>query len=249
MTLSFIGLPIRLGLRGAGMAASGVATVADHALGLIGKLAGAVTPDGGSDVDLDRSPHEQHERRGQSREDRGPGERTRTRRGPAGTADRPPRARAQTPRRGGPRAVKPATATESAAETDAPAVDQAEAPAPPPTDAPTLPPLEDTPPHVSEEPTLVEELAETGAEDGAGAEVRVAEPWDGYRELSADDIIDRIAGAATAELAAVELYEQSHRRRRTVLVAVERELRRAAAQPGARGGGGAPDQGAAGEPQ
>src|SRR5689334_19972782 len=40
----------------------------------------------------------------------------------------------------------------------------------------------ETPPepaHISEEPELVEEFAEPGAEDGAGAEVHVQEPWDG----------------------------------------------------------------------
>jgi hypothetical protein len=85
---------------------------------------------------------------------------------------------------------------------------------------------EDTPDHVSEEPTLVDEVAEAGAEDGAGAQVHVDEPWENYGELSAEDVIDRITGASTAELAAVQLYEQSHRRRKTVLEAVERELQR-----------------------
>src|SRR5688500_42047 len=33
------------------------------------------------------------------------------------------------------------------------------------------------PAHVSEEPTVVAETAEPGAEGGAGAEVRVDEPW------------------------------------------------------------------------
>jgi hypothetical protein len=75
-------------------------------------------------------------------------------------------------------------------------------------------------------------VAERGAEDGAGAEVHVAEPWENYNELGAEDLIDRITGAPTAVLAAVELYEQTHRHRQTVLDAVERELRRAANQPG-----------------
>jgi hypothetical protein len=55
----------------------------------------------------------------------------------------------------------------------------------------------------------------------------VAEPWDGFRQMAADDVIDRISGASAAELAAVELYELSHRNRRTVLAAVEQELARA----------------------
>ena len=87
-------------------------------------------------------------------------------------------------------------------------------------------PVDPTPTHVSEEAVLVDEVAEAGAEDGAGAEVHVDEPWKHYDELGADDVIDRITGASTAELATVQLYEQSHRRRKTVLEAVERELRR-----------------------
>jgi len=81
--------------------------------------------------------------------------------------------------------------------------------------------------HVSEGLELVESVAEAGAEDGAGAEISVAEPWEGYRQMKAADVIDRISGASAAELAAVELYETNGKRRRTVLSAIERELRRA----------------------
>ncbi|MGH2870719.1 MAG: hypothetical protein ACRDNK_24515 [Solirubrobacteraceae bacterium] len=70
------------------------------------------------------------------------------------------------------------------------------------------------------------ENADPGAEDGAGAEVHVAEPWEGYRQLHAADVVDRITGADQAELAAIELYELSSRRRQTVLDAVLRELER-----------------------
>jgi hypothetical protein len=101
------------------------------------------------------------------------------------------------------------------------------------------PPVADTPPapatdpapaaapaHVSEEPTLVEQFAEPGAEDGAGAEVHVDPPWDGYERMTAKEIIARLNGADAAELAAVELYEATSRRRQTIINAVERELRR-----------------------
>jgi hypothetical protein len=81
------------------------------------------------------------------------------------------------------------------------------------------------PVHVSEEPELVEEVAEPGAEDGAGAEVHVEQPWDGYDQMKAADVIDQLAGASTAELAAVQLYETDTKGRRTVLETVERELR------------------------
>ena len=90
---------------------------------------------------------------------------------------------------------------------------------------PSTPPTAE-PAHVSEEPTLVRELAEPGAEDGAGAEVHVNPPWDGYERMTAKAIIARITGADAAELAAVELFEATSRRRPTILNAVERELRR-----------------------
>lgn len=87
-----------------------------------------------------------------------------------------------------------------------------------------------TPPaHVSEEPELVEAFAEAGAEDGAGAELRVDEPWEGYGQLTAQDVVARIAAADPEELAAVQLYEATHRKREMVLSAVERALRIATA--------------------
>jgi hypothetical protein len=81
--------------------------------------------------------------------------------------------------------------------------------------------------HVSEEPVLVEELAEPGAEEGAGAEVHVDPPWDGYERMNAKHVISRLATAEPTELAAVQLYEASNRRRQTIMTAVERELRKA----------------------
>ena len=90
---------------------------------------------------------------------------------------------------------------------------------------PPAPSAESEPIHVSEEPALVEELAEPGAEDGAGAEVHVVEPWEGYAGMNAREIVSRLAGASPAELAAIQLYESSHRKRQTILNAVQRELR------------------------
>jgi hypothetical protein len=87
--------------------------------------------------------------------------------------------------------------------------------------------------HVSEEPELVEEAAEPGAEDGAGAEVHIREPWKGYAHAGAEEVISRLADATPAEVAAVQLYERTNRSRRTVLAAAERELRAAS-------GGGSP---------
>jgi hypothetical protein len=88
-------------------------------------------------------------------------------------------------------------------------------------------PAEREPLHVSEEPELVEEFAEPGAEDGAGAEIHIEEPWDGYGEMNAKQILTRLGSATPAEMAAVQLYEGSHRRRQTVLNAAQRELRSA----------------------
>jgi hypothetical protein len=95
-------------------------------------------------------------------------------------------------------------------------------------------PLVEEPAHVSEDPVLVEEFAEPGAEDGAGAEVRVDEPWDGYTHMTARDITARLGDANEAELAAVQLYESTHKQRDMVLSAVKRELRIKSA-PGANG--------------
>jgi hypothetical protein len=82
------------------------------------------------------------------------------------------------------------------------------------------------PVHVDEGLELVAETAEPGAEDGAGAQVRVAEPWDGYSALRAADVIERLAQATSEELAAIELYELTSRRRQTVIAAAQRELAR-----------------------
>jgi hypothetical protein len=73
----------------------------------------------------------------------------------------------------------------------------------------------------------VQESAEPGAEDGAGAEVRVAEPWQGYRAMDAADIVDRLVTASRAEMVAVELFELRGRRRKSVVAAAQRALKQA----------------------
>ena len=99
----------------------------------------------------------------------------------------------------------------------------------PPAEPPAAPFANPTPPavpsHVSAEPELVEESADPGAEEGAGAHITVKEPWTGYGQMNARDVIDRARLAGVAELAAIRLYEARHRARRTVLVAVERQLK------------------------
>jgi hypothetical protein len=94
------------------------------------------------------------------------------------------------------------------------------APAPEPEPPPPLEPV-----HVSEEPELVQEVAERGAEDGAGAAVTVDEPWPGYARMTAKQVIERLADATPAELAAVQLYESFNRDRQTVRAAAERNLK------------------------
>jgi hypothetical protein len=95
-----------------------------------------------------------------------------------------------------------------------------------PPDAPPSVPDELIPDHVDEEPVLVAEVAEEGAEDGAGPELNVEAPWDGYDRMAAADIRDRLTAASPAEAAAVELYESAGKSRRSVLDAAGRALRR-----------------------
>jgi len=92
-------------------------------------------------------------------------------------------------------------------------------------DVPPPVPEELIPDHVDEQPVLVAEVAEEGAEDGAGAELRVEPPWEGYDRMTAADIRARLAAAGATEAAAVELYESTRKNRRSVLEAAERALR------------------------
>lgn len=79
--------------------------------------------------------------------------------------------------------------------------------------------------HVSEEPELVMESAEPGAEDEPGPEIHVEEPWEGYDRMKAAEIEARLRDASDELAAVVRLYELSHKRRQTVITAAERRLR------------------------
>jgi hypothetical protein len=79
--------------------------------------------------------------------------------------------------------------------------------------------------HIETEPELVAERADPGAENGAGAALTVDEPWSGYSDCAAQDIIDRLASADPSELAVTQLYEQTHKRRKTVLAALEQAFK------------------------
>jgi hypothetical protein len=89
----------------------------------------------------------------------------------------------------------------------------------------------DEPQHIDDEPELVAEFAEPGAEEGAGPEIHVDEPWGGYRKMRVADIRDRVTVANPAELTVVRLYESANRGRRSVLDAVERRTRELANAP------------------
>ena len=81
------------------------------------------------------------------------------------------------------------------------------------------------PDHVSEEPELVAEFAEAGAEEEAGAEVEVTEPWEGYDRMKAAEIEHRLADGSDELAAIVRLYESAGKKRQKVLRAAERRLR------------------------
>lgn len=95
--------------------------------------------------------------------------------------------------------------------------------APPP--APDTPHPTPNPPHVSEEPELVAEFGEPGAEEEAGAEVNVEEPWEGYDRMRAAEISQRLAEASDEVVAVVSLYETAGKRRQSILRIANRRLR------------------------
>ena len=115
------------------------------------------------------------------------------------------------------------------ADDDTPVTPLRPRPAPPP----PPPPADEPPPAAAEafgppEPTRGEAararevLREAGATaDSPGPEIRIDEPWPGYRKLRAPDIVDRLAAADDATKAMVRLFERGHRKRRTVLAATE----------------------------
>ena len=114
-------------------------------------------------------------------------------------------------------------------ETSAPPEPQSaasEAPAAPAQASGDLEPAPDgpAPTHVDEEAVLVAEFADPGAEDGAGAQIHIDEPWHGYKLLKAPEIIDRLLAEPDDVLVLVLLYERAHRERKTVIAAAEREL-------------------------
>lgn len=134
---------------------------------------------------------------------------------PAHEAPEPSRQPSPPPRRE-PRAEPPASAPPPAAQ--APPVQYDTEPMTP------LDSHDESVKTIDDEPELVGEFSEPGAEDGAGANLVIDEPWPGYGEMTAEDVIGRLAEAGQAEVALVELYERAHKQRSTVLSAAERRL-------------------------
>ena len=80
-------------------------------------------------------------------------------------------------------------------------------------------------PEPDREAVVVAQSADPGATSGGpGAQIRVDEPWDGYGELTAKQVIAELPAASPAVLAVVRMYEAAHRNRRTVIGDVDRRL-------------------------
>lgn len=107
---------------------------------------------------------------------------------------------------------------------DPPAAAPARAARPRPVRPAPAPAAEPEPAHVDRDAVVVAESADAGAADGAGAQLRVDQPWSGYDSLKAKDVVAQLATADAATLAVVRLYESTHRERRTVLAEIDRRL-------------------------
>jgi hypothetical protein len=74
--------------------------------------------------------------------------------------------------------------------------------------------------HVDEGLETVAESADEAAAEGAGAEVHVQEPWEGYDGMRVPEIRERLRDASPEQHALVRLYEATHKNRTGVLRAV-----------------------------
>jgi hypothetical protein len=215
MTGDLLTLPLRISIRSAQLMLRVAEEVTGRAFRVAGSVAQTVSPRRAASPPTTERPSPTNGA-APTGEAPAPGEALRSAAPTAPPRPEPPAAPA--PPEPGPPAAPPeppAAASGESAEAAAP-MESAEA----------APPVEaEAPVHVSEEPELVREEAEPGAEDGAGAQVRVDAPWDGYERASAKEIIARLTDMNPAQLAAVRLYETSHRGRRTVLAAVDRQLK------------------------
>jgi hypothetical protein len=62
---------------------------------------------------------------------------------------------------------------------------------------------------------------ETDAQPHAGAEVEVVAPWEGYDDMPAAEVVQRLADSDDTTRAAVRLYERSREAREAVLHATD----------------------------
>jgi hypothetical protein len=60
-----------------------------------------------------------------------------------------------------------------------------------------------------------------GPAAGAGPEIRIDAPWEGYDAMALDEVLARLEGADEATVAAVRLYEGQHENRQAILLATE----------------------------
>jgi len=93
----------------------------------------------------------------------------------------------------------------------------------PPPPRPSAPAAE--PDHLEDRPAVAAEVAEAGAEEGAGAQVHVDQPWEGYGGMTAAEVRARLADADPEVAAVVKLYEAAHKDRSSVIEAADRRMR------------------------
>jgi hypothetical protein len=60
-------------------------------------------------------------------------------------------------------------------------------------------------------------LAETEGSASPGAQIHVDAPWDGYDDMKAGEIVSRVKESDASVKAVVRLYEQQHKKRKSIL--------------------------------
>lgn len=105
----------------------------------------------------------------------------------------------------------------AARPSETPFDDPLHTPSPPPEPPPP-------PPHLDTESERVVTSADPGAPAEVGAEIEIAEPWDGYDSMPVAQVARQLSAAPAATAAAVRLYESSNRNRTGVLRAADRRL-------------------------
>jgi len=61
------------------------------------------------------------------------------------------------------------------------------------------------------------EAVETEGAASPGAQIHVDEPWPNYGKMKAPDIVDRVRSSDAAVKAVVRLYEQTHKKRKSII--------------------------------